>query len=84
VRHVGFKDVGVPMARMRRVVARIREAGATSYLEVVSTTPEYVFASLRGRAARARVRGARGTDPDRTKPTRVDPALAFDNGPETS
>jgi hypothetical protein len=46
VRHVGFKDIGVPKATMRRVLDKIRAAGAMSYLEVVSTTQEAVLVSL--------------------------------------
>lgn len=46
VRHIGFKDIGVSLAIMKSVVARIRAAGATSYLEVVSTTQEAVQTSL--------------------------------------
>lgn len=51
VRHVGFKDVGVPAALMRDVVDRIHAHGGTCYLEVVSTTSEAVVRSLEvGRA----------------------------------
>lgn len=46
VRHIGFKDVGVPFETMQRVVARIRAANAVSYLEVVSTSPQTVLGSL--------------------------------------
>lgn len=46
VTHIGFKDIGVPPAVMRSLVGKIRAAGAVSYLEVVSTTPEAVVASL--------------------------------------
>jgi hypothetical protein len=46
VRHVGFKDVGVPLATMREVVDRIHRHGATCYLEVVSTTSEAAVRSL--------------------------------------
>ncbi len=46
VRHIGFKDIGVPHEVMRSVVAKIRSAGAISYLEVVSTTPDAVLTSL--------------------------------------
>jgi len=35
--HIGFKDVGVSHQVMAELVARIRDAGAVSYLEVVST-----------------------------------------------
>jgi hypothetical protein len=36
VRHVGFKDIGLPAASLRRLAEAIRRAGATTYLEVVS------------------------------------------------
>lgn len=36
IRHIGFKDVGLPPAALRTLNAAIREGGATSYLEVVS------------------------------------------------
>jgi hypothetical protein len=45
--HLGFKDVGVPPATLREIVARIHDRGATSYMEVVSTTPEACLASAR-------------------------------------
>jgi hypothetical protein len=34
----GFKDVGLPEARMKRLVRRMKEAGKTTFLEVVSLT----------------------------------------------
>lgn len=46
VTHIGFKDIGVPRATLERVVDRIRARGGVCYLEVVSTTPEAVTASL--------------------------------------
>jgi 4-hydroxythreonine-4-phosphate dehydrogenase len=36
VRHIGFKDVGLPAAEMRALAADIRAAGAVLYLEMVS------------------------------------------------
>lgn len=36
VRHIGFKDVGLPLAALRELAAAIRRGGATLYLEVVS------------------------------------------------
>ena len=45
--HLGFKDVGVPPATLREIVARIHDRGATSYMEVVSTTPEACLDSAR-------------------------------------
>ncbi|MFO1323669.1 MAG: 4-hydroxythreonine-4-phosphate dehydrogenase [Burkholderiales bacterium] len=46
VRHVGFKDIGVSDATMRELVAAIARRGGTTYLEVVSTTPDAVVRSL--------------------------------------
>ena len=40
LRHVGFKDVGVASRPSMPSTARSRTAGATSYMEVVSTSPE--------------------------------------------
>lgn len=39
IRHIGFKDVGLPRDKLCRVADAIRAAGATLYLEVVSTKP---------------------------------------------
>jgi len=38
LRHVGFKDVGVPVETLRELHARIKAMGAISYMEVVSTS----------------------------------------------
>lgn len=45
--HIGFKDVGVAPATLRRVADRIRSIGAISYMEVVSETPEACLNSAR-------------------------------------
>jgi hypothetical protein len=45
--HIGFKDVGVPPAVLGELAKRIRAGGATSYMEVVSTSPEAVLQSAR-------------------------------------
>lgn len=37
--HIGFKDIGVDPQTLATLARRIREIGAVSYLEVVSTTP---------------------------------------------
>lgn len=47
LRHVGFKDVGVGPAVLRRLADAIRAAGATSYMEVVSENPESALRSVR-------------------------------------
>ena len=46
--HVGFKDVGVDRATLHELHRRIKASGATSYMEVVSTTPEDCLSSARG------------------------------------
>ncbi len=51
VRHLGFKDVGVPLDVQRELLARIKASGATSYFEVVSETPEACLASARNAVA---------------------------------
>ena len=38
--HIGFKDIGVPGDVLYDLTRRIRAGGATSYMEVVSETPE--------------------------------------------
>jgi len=45
--HVGFKDVGVPPDVLAELARRIRAAGATSYMEVVSTSREACLQSAR-------------------------------------
>jgi hypothetical protein len=47
LRHIGFKDVGVPPAVLRELVAGIRAQGATTYMEVVSTSAEASLNSAR-------------------------------------
>jgi hypothetical protein len=45
--HVGFKDVGVDRATLAALNRAIKDSGATSYMEVVSTTPEAALRSAR-------------------------------------
>jgi hypothetical protein len=47
VRHVGFKDVGLPAAALGRLAEGIRRAGGTAYLEVVSLDADSEAASAR-------------------------------------
>jgi hypothetical protein len=47
LRHVGFKDVGVPPDVLEALHGRIKAIGATSYLEVVSLTLESTRQSAR-------------------------------------
>ena len=40
LKHIGFKDVGADSGLLRRLTAAIREAGASPWMEIVSTTRE--------------------------------------------
>ena len=44
-RHIGFKDVGLPLEELKILADEIRDAGGRSYLEVVSLDEE---SELRG------------------------------------
>lgn len=61
-RHVGFKDLGVPLAVQHELVARIRAMGATCYLEVVSESPEACLRSTESAVALGVDRLLGGTD----------------------
>ncbi|MEO1723521.1 MAG: cupin domain-containing protein [Pseudomonadota bacterium] len=45
VRHIGFKDVGLPIGDLRELNSAIKAKGATSYLEVVSLDRDSEVAS---------------------------------------
>ena len=45
LQHLGFKDVGVTPDQLHALHRRIKETGATSYMEVVSTSPEAALRS---------------------------------------
>ncbi|MER7519805.1 HisA/HisF-related TIM barrel protein [Streptomyces sp. NPDC126499] len=47
ITHIGFKDVGVDTATLHRLHEQIRELGATSHLEVVSTGRAQALDSVR-------------------------------------
>jgi hypothetical protein len=47
LRHIGFKDVGIEPAALVELHRAVKATGATSYLEVVSTTPESCLQSAR-------------------------------------
>lgn len=47
VRHIGFKDVGLPLADLRGLADAIRAAGGRSYLEVVSLDEASELSSAR-------------------------------------
>jgi hypothetical protein len=45
--HIGFKDIGAEVATLRELNRRIKAAGALSYMEVVSETPQACLDSAR-------------------------------------
>ncbi|WP_227010440.1 4-hydroxythreonine-4-phosphate dehydrogenase [Pelagibius marinus] len=47
VKHMGFKDIGVDFDTLVELNRRIKDAGAVSYLEVVSSTKEACLESAR-------------------------------------
>jgi hypothetical protein len=47
LKHVGFKDVGVSPATLKSLTRAIHSSGATTYMEVVSTSPEACLESAR-------------------------------------
>jgi mannose-6-phosphate isomerase-like protein (cupin superfamily) len=47
VRHIGFKDIGLPLDRLKQLKTAIRAGGATSYLEVVSLDRDSEIASAK-------------------------------------
>ena len=47
VRHIGFKDIGLPVEELKALNATIQASGATSYLEVVSLDRDSEVVSAR-------------------------------------
>ena len=47
IRHIGFKDIGLPFDALARLSRRIQEAGASAYIEVVSLDRESELRSVR-------------------------------------
>ncbi len=47
LRHIGFKDIGAPSPVLAKLTEAIRDAGAISYMEVVSTSPGDCLRSAR-------------------------------------
>lgn len=71
VRHIGFKDVGLPLGDLARLADRIREAGGRVYLEVVSLDEASEVASARS-AVTLKVDVLMGG----TRPAAVTPVIA--------
>lgn len=51
VRDVGAKDIGLPLAELQALFADLRQAGCTTYLEVVSLSAEEIVRSARSALA---------------------------------
>ena len=64
VRHIGFKDVGVPFPTMQELANNIRRRNGVCYLEVVSTTREAMHRSLLAARSLGVDRVLGGTDLD--------------------
>jgi hypothetical protein len=47
LRHVGFKDVGVPPETLKRLHGKLKKDGRVTYMEVVSTSEESCLRSAR-------------------------------------
>ena len=47
VRHIGFKDIGLPLDQLQALNTAIKAEGVTSYLEVVSLDPDSEIVSAR-------------------------------------
>ncbi|MGH6948724.1 MAG: hypothetical protein ACREDZ_15440 [Kiloniellales bacterium] len=47
LKHIGFKDIGVDKDRLKALNRAIKESGATSYMEVVSASPEAALNSAK-------------------------------------
>jgi hypothetical protein len=47
LKHIGFKDIGVPPSVLDELQRQIKSLGATSYMEVVSTSREACLTSAR-------------------------------------
>ena len=71
VRHIGFKDVGLPLAEMKALAVEIRAAGAVLYLEMVS-----LDADAEAQGARTAVELGVDVLMGGVRPTIVEPIIA--------
>lgn len=77
IRHIGFKDIGLPFSELKKLADRIRESGAIAYLEVVS-----LDATSEARSAQAALeigvdRLMGGTRPDVVVPIIKDAGIGY-------
>jgi len=77
VRHIGFKDVGLPFGALAEIHALIRDGGAASYLEVVSLDRERELASVEAAVALGVDHLLGGTHVDDTLPRLAGTAVRY-------
>jgi hypothetical protein len=77
LRHIGFKDVGVDKKTLSALADRIRKSGATSYMEVVSTSPADALNSARVAVELGIDRLLGGTDVPRVREILGDSGIAY-------
>jgi hypothetical protein len=75
--HIGFKDIGVPGEVLYQLNRRIREAGITTYMEVVSETPEACLRSAHVAVELGVDRLLGGTDISAIKPVLEGSPIAY-------
>lgn len=64
--HIGFKDVGVDLGTLHKLAGKIREMGASTYMEVVSTTRQACLESAKAAVALGVEHLLGGTEVDAT------------------
>ena len=77
LRHIGFKDVGVDKRTLATLADRIRASGATTYMEVVSTSPADALNSARVAVELGIDRLLGGTDVPRVQEVLGDSKIAY-------
>lgn len=77
LRHIGFKDVGVDKKTLAALAERIRKSGATSYMEVVSTSPAEALNSARVAVELGIDRLLGGTDVPRVQEILADSKIEY-------
>ena len=75
--HIGFKDIGVSHETLVELNRRIKDAGATSYMEVVSESPDACLTSARTAVDIGVDRLLGGTDVGAVKAILSDTGIAY-------
>jgi uncharacterized protein related to proFAR isomerase len=77
ITHIGFKDVGLPIEELKKLAGRIRESGATVYLEVVSLDAESEIKSAKAALEFGIDRLMGGTHPELVLPIVRDKKIGY-------